>query len=229
MFPSSCPLFQDIRPDEYEQMMRCFHAHLKSYRAGQLISTYDSDSRMIGVVLSGEASLVRQYRDGRQLLVERLLPGSVFGEVLSYVSPETGALQVFCVRDASIQYLDYPHLIKRCPKACAHHSQLVSNTIQLLSGKAVEMSERLEILSQRNIHDKLVCCFLLLAAKNGRETQSEDSLTFTLPFSLSTLADYIGADRSAMMREIRKMKDSKELSIVKRTVHLRKPDGSRLA
>ena len=34
MFPSSCPLFQDIRPDEYEQMMRCFHAHLKSYRAG---------------------------------------------------------------------------------------------------------------------------------------------------------------------------------------------------
>ena len=91
------------------------------------------------------------------------------------------------------------------------------------------MSERLEILSQRNIHDKLVCCFLLLAAKNGRETQSEDSLAFTLPFSLSTLADYIGADRSAMMREIRKMKDSKELSIVKRTVHLRKPDGSRLA
>ena len=69
MFPSSCPLFQDIRPDEYEQMMRCFHAHLKSYRAGQLISTYDSDSRMIGVVLSGEASLVRQYRDGRQALL----------------------------------------------------------------------------------------------------------------------------------------------------------------
>ena len=213
MFPSSCPLFQDIRPDEYEQMMRCFHAHLKSYRAGQLISTYDSDSRMIGVVLSGEASLVRQYRDGRQLLVERLLPGSVFGEVLSYVSPETGALQVFCVRDASIQYLDYPHLIKRCPKACAHHSQLVSNALQMISQKAVHLSERLEVLSQRSIREKLLCYFGLLAEQN-------QSRTFSLPFSYSALADYLSVDRSAMMRELKRMRDEGLLQTSRHQVSL---------
>ena len=31
--------------------------------------------------------------------------------------------------------------------------------------------------------------------------------TFTLPFSLSTLADYIATDRSAMMRELKRLRE----------------------
>jgi predicted transcriptional regulator len=31
--------------------------------------------------------------------------------------------------------------------------------------------------------------------------------SFTLPFSLSTLADYIATDRSAMMRELKRLKE----------------------
>ena len=33
------------------------------------------------------------------------------------------------------------------------------------------------------------------------------SSTFVLPFSLSVLADYIATDRSAMMRELKKLKE----------------------
>lgn len=39
-----------------------------------------------------------------------------------------------------------------------------------------------------------------LADKAGEET-------FTLPFSLSTLADYIATDRSAMMRELKRLRE----------------------
>ena len=35
----------------------------------------------------------------------------------------------------------------------------------------------------------------------------DDCGSFHLPFTLSALADYISADRSAMMRELRKMKE----------------------
>ena len=50
------------------------------------------------------------------------------------------------------------------------------------------------------IREKLLCYFEQLARR-------EKSETVTLPFSLSALAEYISADRSAMMRELKKLKE----------------------
>ena len=61
-------------------------------------------------------------------------------------------------------------------------------------------SERVDVLSRRSIREKLLCYFNQLAEKEG-------SRTFQLPFSLSMLADYIATDRSAMMRELKRLKE----------------------
>ena len=66
----------------------------------------------------------------------------------------------------------------------------------LLSDKAQSLSERVDVLSRRSIREKLLCYFRQLAKKSG-------GTIFTLPFSLSALADYIATDRSAMMRELK--------------------------
>ena len=69
----------------------------------------------------------------------------------------------------------------------------------------------MEVLSRRSIRDKLLCYFSLLASRAGGSG-------FSLPFSLSALADYISADRSAMMRELKKMRDVGEVRIDGRKV-----------
>ena len=56
------------------------------------------------------------------------------------------------------------------------------------------------MLSRRSIRDKLMCYFLQQRDRTGSDT-------FQLPFSLSVLADYIASDRSAMMRELKKMRE----------------------
>ena len=101
---------------------------------------------------------------------------------------------------------------KRCEKACAHHTRVVENMFQLVAEKATSLYERVEVLSRRSIRDKLLCYFSLLAAKSGGE--------FLLPFSLSALADYISTDRSAMMRELKKMRDERLVDITGRKVLL---------
>jgi CRP-like cAMP-binding protein len=57
-----------------------------------------------------------------------------------------------------------------------------------------------DVLSRRSIREKLLCYFRQLADEAGSDT-------FTLPFSLSTLADYIATDRSAMMRELKRLRE----------------------
>ena len=95
--------------------------------------------------------------------------------------------------------IDYEHIVKRCPKACAHHSTVVANLVKLMSEKTQALSEHLEILSRRTTREKLTAYFSLLAAKNK-------SAYFTLPFSQTSLADYICVDRSALSAQLSRLR-----------------------
>ena len=90
---------------------------------------------------------------------------------------------------------------------------VVSNLLKLMSEKTQALSEHLEVLSRRTTREKLLAYFSLLSAKNR-------SAYFTLPFSQTSLADYICVDRSAMMRELRRMSDEGLLEIDRRNVKL---------
>lgn len=191
--------------------MICFHSHQKHYPSNEIISTYGTQSSKIGILLEGEIMIIRTHYDGRQTILEHLEPGDIFGEMLSVIPNSISLVQVVSVRPCFVQYIDYQCLIKRCSKACPWHSTFVHNALHLISQKAVHLSERLEVLSQRTTREKLICYFSLASFHSH-------SNTFQLPFSLSTLADYLSVDRSAMMREIKKLKDDHLISIVKRRV-----------
>ena len=192
-------LFDGITPEEYNRMMVCFQASEKSFSTDETVCFYADHPDRIGYLLAGEAAIIRTHLDGRQTILEYLKTGDVFGSALSALSPNGDSLQVICTKSCKIQFIDYAHLIRRCPNACHFHSLLVSNALQLISRKAIALGEHLEILSQRTTKEKLLCYFEKLA-------QEQHSDSFTLPFSLSTLADYLSVDRSAMMRELKKLK-----------------------
>ena len=59
---------------------------------------------------------------------------------------------------------------------------------------------RIELLTKRSIRDKLIGYFTMLSTRNL-------SKSFSLPFSLTDLADYLSVDRSAMMRELKLLKE----------------------
>ncbi len=210
-------LFQGISEQEYEQMMRCFHADKKNYQPNQVICTYGENRPKIGILTRGEASLIRIQENGRQTLLDYLHTGDIFGESLSVFSSKMDIIQVICSKACQVEFIDYYHLTKRCPKACTFHSTLVSNAFLLLSKKAVRLSERLDILSQRTIREKLLRYFTLAAADQPA------GCPFVLPFSFGTLADYLCVDRSAMMRELGRMKEDGLLLTDKRRVTLIDP------
>ena len=147
----------------------------------------------------------RSYRPddviyGVATVLEELGPGGVFGRSLAFSTSARDSLEVVCRAACDVVFIDYPHILKRCEHACTHHSLLVQNMLRLISDKAQALSERVDVLSRRSIREKLLCYFHQLAEKAGSDT-------FQLPFSLSVLADYIATDRSAMMREMKRMKE----------------------
>lgn len=195
------PLFQDISYEEYCRMLDCFHAVQRSFRTDDLIYDFSSkESNAVGIIERGEASVIRIDKDGVSTVLEELSVGGVFGRTLAYAGSVRDSMEVVCRTPCDVLFIDYPHIFKRCEKACTHHSLLVQNMLRLMADKAQALSLRVDVLSRRSIREKLLCYFRQLSEQEGKQT-------FTLPFSLSTLADYIATDRSAMMRELKRLKE----------------------
>ena len=70
----------------------------------------------------------------------------------------------------------------------------------MILNKIMDLNTRVEILAKRSIREKLCGYFNILSTRHLNQT-------FSLPFSLTDLADYLSVDRSAMMRELKCLKD----------------------
>ena len=193
-------LFSGVDEASCENMLRCFSAYELRFTSGQTILTCGQQQDMIGVLLSGSAALLRLHPDGNSTVLESLEEGSVFGEELAFTGFRDGSALIECREDCRVVFMRYDQITKRCENACDCHSQVVTNLFRLLSRKSLHLSQRIEVLSCRSIREKLLCFF-------HQQSDLNASRSFPLPFSLSALAEYISADRSAMMRELKKLRE----------------------
>ena len=206
-------IFDGISYESYLLMIDCFQAVQKSYRPEDVAYNFERGGDQVGIVERGEASLIRIDEEGVSTVLENLTVGGVFGRSLAFSGSSGDSMEVVCRTACDVLYIDYPHILKRCEKACTHHSMLVQNMLHLISGKAQTMAERIDVLSRRSIREKLLCFF-------HQQTEKSGGGAFVLPFSLSMLADYIATDRSAMMREMKHLREEQLIETDGREIRL---------
>ena len=207
------PLLEGVSPQEYQTMHACLGVYEQSFRPDDVIYDFGDGRRMLGIVSQGSAVVERIDREGGRAILEHLGPGGVFGEMMMFKAAGDDSMVVRAAAPTRVSFLRSEAVMRRCEHACACHSRMVENLFRLVTEKATSLSERVEVLSRRSIREKLLRYFQLQAAKGHGPS-------FQLPFSLSALADYISADRSAMMRELKKMREEMLVTITGRQVTL---------
>ena len=176
----------------------CSKTQKKSFKKSEIITTYIAKRNQFCLLLSGEANLIRYDFNGNRTIIEQLSKDSLFGEI--FTNNLNSEYSIEAVSDCEVLFMEYSGIIKRCKKACLCHSTLVDNVFRLMSEKIINNSEKIEILMSRTIREKLRTYFSLMSKKRGKKT-------FRIPISYTDLADYLSIDRSAMMREIKNLKD----------------------
>ena len=208
------PLLEGVSPQECQAMRACLGVYEQYFRPGDIVYDLGGGRNMLGVLTDGAAVIERVDGKGERTILEHLEPGGMFGEMMMFRSAVDNSVVVRCAAPCCVSFLRSEAVLRRCEHACACHSRLVENLFRLVTDKATSLSERVEVLSRRSIREKLLRYFELQAAKNAGGT-------FSLPFSLSALADYISTDRSAMMRELKKMRQEMLVTVSGRRITLR--------
>lgn len=177
----------------------CEKMQEKTFEKNEIITTYIVNRNQVCIVLEGSADLMRYDFNGNQMIVERFNQFDVFGEIFYRINTNN-ELFVIAKEKSKILIFNYDIFEKKCKKSCKFHEELLIGLPNLVLTKMSDLNLRIELLSKKTIRDKLVSYFKILSEKNFNKN-------FTLPFSLTDLADYLSIDRSAMMREIKLLKE----------------------
>lgn len=204
-----------ISKESIDKMIPCFKPRFKDFKQGETIMAYSDCQEQVGVILEGSAKLYFSDIEGDYGLLETYHEGDLFGDVFSL--PLTGyEYVVTAMSDCKVVFISYHHILHPCCNVCEHHSQLISNLFLMTTQKSQELSLHINILGQSTTRKKLLTYLQFVQA--GRHTDAGES--FEIPMSLGELSEYLCVERTAMMREIRKMNEDGILDSNRRTFRL---------
>ncbi len=206
-------LFKNIEPADLDSMYSCLSGVKRSYKAGETICSFSNDELRLGIITKGVVRLERTDFYGDLSLLDRLEENDIIGDISIYSSLDENELYAVAEQDCEVVFIDHEKIINPCQRVCPCHITMTKNLLTMIATKAQRLSLRVEVLSHKNIRSKLMSFFSMEAKRAG-------SNSFTLPFSVSTLAAYLCVDRSAMMREISKMKKDGLIEADRRKIKL---------
>lgn len=177
----------------------CIKMQRKTFNKGSTITTYMEKRKQICILLSGKADLIRYDLNGNKDIIESFVADDIFGEAF-YPVHTNHELFVLAMDKCEVLLFLYDDIHEKCRSNCKFHTSLVSSLLELVLNQMVHQNTRIEILSKRTIRDKLLAYFSILSSKNFTKN-------ITLPMSLTSLADYLSVDRSAMTRELKFLVD----------------------
>ena len=128
----------------------------------------------------------------------------MFGE--AYVAPDSGAIlnDVIAKEDSTVIFFDVKKILTVCSSSCKFHSTVVQNLFFDISEKNRKLLQKLGHMSSRSTREKLMSYL-------SEEAKKQKSSSFSIPFNRQQLADFLSVDRSAMSKELCKMRDDKLL------------------
>lgn len=202
------PFFAGISPKEMGVLLQSLAAVEERFEKGQVLYRQGDRLKRMGIVLEGSLSLEREDFWGNRSILAVVEAGEVFGEVYACRKDRTLNINVTAQTKTKVLLLDLEPVLEgrrlngkaRGDEAMRGiYARLAVNLVHILAEKTWFMSRKTEYLSGRGIREK-VEAYLSAQARRAGGSQ------FDIPFNRQELADFLSVDRSALSRELGKMK-----------------------
>ncbi len=170
------------------------------------VYTAGDKSDKIYMLKEGMVKLSRLSDDGRELTVELLEPGDIFGE-LSIAGEEERETSAEAIEDSmicAINRQEFEDFIGKNPGFSLAITRFIGFRLR-------RIESRLENLIFRDVRSRLQMLFSDLAAKYGQ--QSQEGLRIKLKLTHQDIANLIGSSRETVTLEINKLKKEGSLQV----------------
>ena len=168
-------------------------------KKGRTIFRQGEPAAEMGVVLSGGVCIESVDLWGDRSILSHVGAGQVFGETYALTG---GPLPVAAVaaENSQILTINVSGLLKERYASSTWQRKLLGNLVYIFAQKNRDLSARIFCTSAKTIRGRLLTYLSAQAVEAG-------SSAFSIPFDRQQLADYLNVDRSALSKELGRMRD----------------------
>ena len=192
-------IFNGMSPDEIDQALSELCAIEKAYEKNSLILRAGDITDSLGLVLYGSVTIESNDMWGNRTILNNVGEGGFFAETYALLENEPLLVDVRANENCRILFFKVGSLKKLKSNMNLWSFKLISNLLMISANKNLHLSGRSFHTSPKTIRRRVMVYLSSVSLKKG-------SNEFDIPFDRQQLADYLNLERSALSKELGKMK-----------------------
>ncbi len=192
-------LFRGMTEPEITKALQVLEAHEKSYEKGETLLTAGTITERMGLVLEGSVTIESNDAWGNRTIISHVGKGQVFAETYALLEDELMLVDVTASEDYRILFL-------RCGRIQSLKNNPNPWTLKYITNLLTISMHKNMVLSGRSFHTAPKSIRGRVMAYLNSVSLQKHSREFDIPFDRQQLADYLNLERSALSKELGKMK-----------------------
>ncbi len=191
------PLFQGIEENKLLELAGGMQA--QRYKKEEFVLHQGDAAKGIGLVTEGRLHIIREDFLGNREILAEVECGEIFGEVYGILTEEPQRVAVAAASDSRVAFFSMERLLETWGPASETSQRLLQNLLRVVARKNLLLTTKMSHLSRRSIREKVIS---YLSEEAGRQGSGR----IKIPFNRQQLADYLAVERSALSRELSRMR-----------------------
>ena len=191
------PLFRDVSPEEVERFITATGATIERVGKGKRILEAYEENHNIGVIVEGEAQVLTEDRFGNENVSHNLERGAMVGSNSAIMPQIPNDTAIQALTTVLVLWIPYKALLTAGTKLGRTHGLVMKNMLEAFCKKNVLMVQKIKILSQKTLRERLILYLLYKEQRQGKARVQ-------VPGRVQ-LAKELECNRSALTREISSM------------------------
>ena len=191
------PLFQGLTKEEWGVLEQSGCLHRRTYPKHTVIFHAGERVHALGVVLRGTVHIENLDLWGSKSILSSISAGQAFAETYALCG-DVLMVDAAAAEECEVLFVNVAAFSGGVSGPV--REKLLRNLLTVSMRKNLSLSQRIFCTTPKTVRGRLLTYFSAQAARSG-------SLQFEIPFNRQQLADYLNLDRSALSKELGKMRD----------------------
>ena len=194
----SYPLFKNITETEYNQILLLKCAREVTYEKNQIIFHTGDITDELGLISEGTINIESNDFWGNKSILNNVSKGQVFAETYALCSVPL-MVDVTAMEKTTVLFFNLKILLSQENIKYPWQTRLMHNLLMLSSNKNLVLSNRIFCTSPKHIRSRVMTYLSSQAVGHSNNN-------ITIPFNRQQMADYLNVERTALSKELSRMK-----------------------
>lgn len=185
--------------NEIVDALKGLNAITKGYEKGATILCAGSTTGSMGLVIDGSVTIENNDIWGNRTILGYVGRNDFFAETYGLLSHEPMLVDVVANEDCKIVFLSISILRTGTLKNEVWASKIVRNLLMISMQKNLALSGRSFHISHKTVRGRVMSYLNSESIRKGK-------MAFNIPFNRQQMADYLNLDRTALSKELGRMK-----------------------